>query len=34
MVEIGDHMVVDVTEESDGLHAADVRHTAVAPKTP
>jgi hypothetical protein len=34
IVEIGDRVVVDVTEETDGLHAADVRYQAVAPKTP
>ncbi|TKB72309.1 MAG: hypothetical protein E8D46_14295 [Nitrospira sp.] len=34
IVEIGDRVVVDVTEETDGLYAADVRYQAVAPKTP
>ena len=33
-VRVGDRVVVEVTEEANGLHAAEVRYAAVAPKTP
>lgn len=33
-VRVGDRVVVEVTEEANGLRAADVRYAAVAPRTP
>lgn len=33
-VRVGDRVVVEVTEEANGLRAADVRYTAGAPRTP
>jgi hypothetical protein len=33
-VRVGDRVVVEVTEESNSLRAADVRYTAVAPRKP
>lgn len=33
-VQVGDRVMVDVTEEANGLRAAEVRYAAVAPRTP
>jgi positive regulator of sigma E activity len=33
-VQVGDRVVVEVTEEANGLRAAEVRYAAVAPRTP
>ena len=33
-VRVGDRVVVEATEEANGLRAAEVRYAAVAPRTP